>query len=182
MTGPTHEMTGVCAAFGVSRALSLGVLPTGGLMVVAYKTSRGPDELEGGILPHRGPTHRAWMVLIVGVAAAGAVIVGWPWLMEWVWTHMHAALPAVFTAHAPWPVLNFAWILAALIAGGVMVGYGMHLVADTMTRSGLQAGGKRVHLLPKPLRIRTGGASERAFQLLLLLLVMLYVYLAWWPE
>lgn len=175
-------MLGVCAAFGISRALGLDPVTSGGLMVTAYAASRGPDEMEAGVLPHRGPTHRVWMVLVVGAAAFAAVILGWPWLMEWIWTHMHAALPTIFPAHAPWVVRNLAWVLAVILGSGVMVGYGMHLVADSMTRAGLRVGGKQVHLLPRLLRIRTGSVGERVFQLLVLLAVGLYVYLAWWPR
>lgn len=169
MKGDTHELLGVCAAFGVSRALELGPLETGGLIGAAYASSRWPDRMEGGILPHRGPTHQILMPFVVAAALGAAV-----------WALIVYGLPAV-PSNLP-DLSRYALTAAAVAGGGVAVGYGAHLLADMCTRSGLEVGQRRVHLLPRPLRVRTGATSERIFQLLVLLSIGAYIYVAWWPS
>lgn len=56
-----------------------------------------------------------------------------------------------------WPVIGFS------------VGYLSHLISDGCTRSGIPLvpyGVARLHLLPRPIRVRTGALSETVFSLL----------------
>lgn len=61
--------------------------------------------------------------------------------------------------------------LALIAAVGVSAGYVLHLAADGVTPHGLPGWPfcERVHLLPRPLRPRTGGLFERVFAVTLLL-------------
>jgi inner membrane protein len=78
------------------------------------------------------------------------------------------------------------WLLAALVVALVvaallgaqaglylLAGYLSHLALDMLTRSGVPLLGplskRRLHLLPKPLRVRTGGPLDRFLQVLAVL-------------
>ncbi|GAB4158086.1 MAG: hypothetical protein Fur0021_27650 [Candidatus Promineifilaceae bacterium] len=102
------------------------------------------------LLPHRGITHSLLTcLLLTGMLAL-----------------LLAALPA-------WPTrgLPFAFL----------VGYMSHLAADGVTKTGvpllLPLARRRFHLLPRPLRITTGGAFEQGF--FRLLLVVDGLFLVW---
>lgn len=65
----------------------------------------------------------------------------------------------------PWPV-----------AMGVLVGYASHLMLDAATPSGVPLGLRgrdRLHLLPEPLRIRTGSDAEDVLFVLLVLAALI---------
>lgn len=67
---------------------------------------------------------------------------------------------------------------------GLVVGYGSHLLGDGLTRSGIPLfypGPKRVHLLPKSLRLLTGSLAEDAVMgvLALTALLLLLRHLPW---
>lgn len=102
------------------------------------------------LLPHRGVTHSLLTCLLL----TGGL------------TLLLAALPA-------WPTRGLP--LAFL------VGYVSHLAADGVTKTGvpllLPLARRRFHLLPRPLRITTGGAFEQG--LFQLLLVVDGLFLAW---
>lgn len=73
-------------------------------------------------------------------------------------------------------------ILVGLEAGsgwvlwwGVVLGYGSHLLGDGLTRSGiplLYPNPRRVHLMPKPLRLLTGSRVEDGVMFLLAVLAL----------
>lgn len=97
------------------------------------------------LLPHRGPTH--WLIVAL------LLIGGFYYL----------------TVQQGWPPLY--WV-------AFTTGYLSHLLADSCTKAGVKLGAPfwqgAVHLLPRPLRIRTGGAGE-----VVGLLVLLTPFLAW---
>ena len=96
---------------------------------------RAPLRLLALVAPHRGFTH--WLLTGVLVTAVAAVLVG-------------AVAPS----------------LAAPVALGVACGYLMHALADACTPHGAPLLGpfstRSVHLLPRGLRITTGGAGDTA--------------------
>lgn len=102
------------------------------------------------LLPHRGITHSLLTCLLLtgGLALLLAALPAWP----------TRGLPLAF-----------------------LVGYVSHLVADGVTKTGvpllLPLMRQRFHLLPRPLRITTGGAFEQA--LFRLLLVVDGLFLIW---
>jgi inner membrane protein len=58
---------------------------------------------------------------------------------------------------------------------GLVLGYGSHLLGDALTRSGvplLYPNPRRVHLLPKPLRLLTGSWGEDGVLLLLAMVAL----------
>lgn len=64
------------------------------------------------------------------------------------------------------PLLNFEPLLWL----GLLLGYGSHLVGDACTRHGILLffpDRRRVHLLPKPLRLSTGSLAEEALFVML---------------
>ncbi len=68
--------------------------------------------------------------------------------------------------------LGFFFSLGVSLA--LSLGYGSHLVADACTKSGIPAfypKGKRIHLLPRALRLTTGSLAEEAFLVALGLLL-----------
>lgn len=164
MMGKTHDVVGVTTAVAVGYVAGIGLPATGVLAVAALAGSRLPDDLEGGILPHRGVTHRIWFVALIAGVVWLAITLLWAWLQPQI-GELGTSLG------------QFAPVLAVLIAGGIAVGYAMHLVADMCTIHGLDVGHKkngkprRVHLLPEPLRIRTGSLTERMLRRL--------IYVAW---
>lgn len=162
--GKTHDVVGVTTAVGVGYVSGIGLPATGVLAVAALAGSRLPDDLEGGFLPHRGVTHRIWFVGVVA-AAVWLAIMGL-WRLKWFDTNVLS-----YGRDHGVPVDQLGVLLAVLLAGGLALGYGMHLVADMCTIHGLDVGGKRVHLLPKQMRIRTGGVPEHLLRLL--------IYIAW---
>lgn len=143
MMAPTHTAFALAGALAVLNVTHPEVDDGVVLVGVTMVTAMLPDKLEGGILPHRGATHRWWMgALLVAVVAYGL------------------SLATPVSSYAPW------------VAGGLAVGYGMHLFADGLTRSGLpkrkrrgQARAQRLHLLPRSLRPHTGKLSEVPFRL-----------------
>lgn len=86
---------------------------------------------------------------------------------------MGVLLVALLGVALLWASVPFAvWITA-----GLAVGFGMHLVADGMTRSGLPGrGGRRVHFLPRWLRPRTGQVSETPFRVAAVIVCMVLAY------
>lgn len=130
MMGPTH------VAIGTATALSICAIdpPTfwHGFTFVAATTfaSKLPDQLEMGVLPHRGPTH--WLIVSPLVAFAVGLSA---YMISWT------------QALSPW------------IMAGVFVGYLMHLAADSCTVSGVPLFGpfsqRDRFLVPKGLRTVT---------------------------
>lgn len=164
MMGKTHDRVGVTTAVVVGYATGLGWPATGVLTVAALAGSRLPDDLEGGILPHRWITHRIWFVAVIA-AVVWLAIMGL-WRLDWFEVNVLS-----YGRDHDIPVDWLGMLLGVLITGGITIGCGMHLVADMCTIHGLDVCGKRVHLLPKPLRIRTDGIAEHALRLL--------IYIAW---
>lgn len=162
--GKTHDVVGVTTAVGVGYATGIGWPATGVLAVAALAGSRLPDDLEGGILPHRGITHRIWFVGVVATVVWLAIM--GLWRLDWFQTNVLS-----YGRKSGIAVDQLGVLLAFLLAGGLALGYAMHLVADMCTIHGLDVGGKRVHLLPKKMRIRTNGVPEH--------LLRLVIYLAW---
>jgi membrane-bound metal-dependent hydrolase YbcI (DUF457 family) len=160
MNHRSHLVIGTGTA--VLGSALVGVPPETGAVVVgaAVATANFPDWDKKLGIPHRGITH----TVVVCALLALAVYLG---LSAYTGTAAYAVAAAV----------------------GVATGYGMHLVADACTQTGVPAlwplyprhlhptGGKPrsdVHLLPGPLRITTGEVPVRLFLLLGLVAGALY--------
>jgi len=94
------------------------------------------------ILPHRGPSH--WLVSsLLAMAAFGVLGAGGYWVLSRVDGLRLGPLNVIYGTQ---------W----LIAFGA--GYALHILADSCTVSGVKmlmpVSGKRVHLLPKPMRFK----------------------------
>jgi membrane-bound metal-dependent hydrolase YbcI (DUF457 family) len=135
MTGRSHLVIGTASA--VTAAAVTGATTATAAVVVAgaMATAKLPDVDLTLHIRHRGPTH----TIIACILLAAATVVG-------------LSIPADTAAYA-WPAM-----------AGVVIGYGMHLVADTCTPHGLAVfapfSRRCVHLLPRALWIRTGSAAE----------------------
>lgn len=168
MKGPTHQLVGASVAIAGAQALQLSLPVGAGLAAVAYASSKLPDQLELGILKHRGPTHRLWMPFAVATVVGILAIVAWR---------------AALTHHVSAKVITAGWVVMGVVVGGVLVGYGAHLLADMCTVSGLQVGRKnprKLYLLPRILRINTtkpNSVREGIFVLLVVSAVVLYMAL-----
>lgn len=63
----------------------------------------------------------------------------------------------------PWLFIGSQAGSGLALWSGLVLGYGSHLLGDSLTRSGiplLYPNPRRVHLLPKPLRLLTGSTAE----------------------
>lgn len=116
-------------------ALAIGVVAGGGIVIGLGGISRIVNRLPGG---HRGWTHSPPLAIAL---TTGSLILG---------PHVLPDLRGVGAAFA--------------------AGYLSHLVADGLTIRGIPlwwpgAGRPSLHLLPRGLRVRTGGAGERVFNI-----------------
>ena len=147
MTARTHAAFALAGALGTLNLVRPDPVDGAVLVAAAVATAMLPDRMEGAVFKHRGATHRWWMAVLV-VAALGVAA-------------------AVIDVTAPYAV----WL-----AGGVALGFGMHLVADGMTRSGLPWRDGRLHLLPRWLRPRTGKVSELPFRVAAIAVTVVLAY------
>ena len=116
-------------------AFALGTVTAGGILIGLGGISRIVNGLPGG---HRGWTHAPPLAI---------------------------ALTAGSLALAPYLLPNLRGVGAAFAAG-----YLSHLAADALTIRGIPLwwpgnGNPSLHLLPRGLRVRTGGAGERFFNI-----------------
>jgi len=178
--GPTHGLVGFSTATVAGTAAGLGFRELAVMVAAASWCSRTPDRREyvGVRVPwhrrrwlwrrrvfrHRGPTH---------------------WPETWLGLSMVAVLLAV--------VFGAGWWAALPWAAGFSIGYGMHLVADAMTRDGLEVWSlgheyvwgewrrRDVHLLPERFRPYTGGRAEAWLARLGLVAVAGFVWVSYSP-
>ena len=145
--GRTHVLIGASTAFVAAELVHARPVEQVAVVGCAIATSKLPDVDRGPILRHylrhRGPTHRFAVAWVVAVVAAIAGCA----------------------------VAGLAVGLAA--AAGAFTGYGMHLIADRMTISGIP-GTVCPHLLPYGWRFRTGGFAERLFACVVLAGLVFY--------
>lgn len=141
MTGRTHEAIGVATALGVCATIAPTATQGAVLVGCSFATSRLPDRLELGVLPHRGPTH---------------------WLLT------SALVIALLTLAATTTVQTRPY--TGIVTAGVAIGYLTHLVADACTVSGVPLYGpfssRDRHLLPRGHRFVTGQLGDRFIALL----------------
>jgi membrane-bound metal-dependent hydrolase YbcI (DUF457 family) len=160
----THELVGVASAVAASRALELEPLETAAAAAGAVWGSWLPDADRLGTRMHRrGRLTRRHLL----VAALGAVL-RLP-LVVFALVARHRGLSHSLGACGLLAVLA---ALTAVVLGGVgaaaaaggAVGYCAHVLADACTPSGVclwwPASRRRVRLLPRPVRIRTGSLRE----------------------
>lgn len=130
MSGKTHQALGLLAGAGAAVALNAGPYELYAATGACFIASRVPDWDQCAPLSwfvvHRGVTHWFLTALIL------------------------AALIAAGTASLAGP----EWVLP--VAGGFLLGYVLHLLADMATPQGLRAlrpfTTRRVHVLPRPIR------------------------------
>lgn len=142
MSGRCHIALGFATGLG---ALALTTpQPEHGLalLTATVATSKLPDQLEFGVLPHRGPTHwlLAWLFVTAGIGILASMVV----------------------QTQPY---------AGSLYAGALLGYGVaHIAADCCTVSGVPLWGpfsdRDVHLLPRPLRVVTGEWRDHLVALL----------------
>lgn len=118
MLGRTHELIGVGCGALAAHALNLEPAGYAALVGAAFVTSKLPDRLECGFIPHRTVTHSAPVAIAFAVAGAvGAVQTGAVLatlvvcgLVAGYWLHLAAD---ACTPHGipGWPVCERVWIL-----------------------------------------------------------------------
>jgi inner membrane protein len=155
MMAPTHLVFGACAGLAAAAALNapypLALAGVGALAALL------PD------IDHPQGTLRQRLGIVGHV--------GLFWLGHRGLTHTALALALVSV---------LAWAAApGPLAMAIAAGYGSHLIADMLTRQGLPVlwplSSRSLHLVPGPLRIRTGSFGETLmFALLLVALWGLY--------
>jgi inner membrane protein len=160
----THELVGVAAAVAASRALELEPLETAAAAAGAIWGSWLPDADRLGARVHR----RGWVARRhLAVAALGAVL-RLP-LVVFALLARHRGLSHTLAACGL--LAAVAGLLAAVLGGvgaaaaaGCALGYCAHVLADACTPSGVPlwwpVSRRRVWLVPRPLRIRTGSLRE----------------------
>jgi membrane-bound metal-dependent hydrolase YbcI (DUF457 family) len=160
----THELVGVAAAVAASRALELGPLETAAAAAAAIWGSWLPDADRLGTRVHRrGRLARRHLAPV----ALGAVL-RLP-LVVFALLARHRGLSHTLAACGL--LAAVAGLMAAALGGlgaaaaaGCALGYFAHVLADACTPSGVclwwPVSRRRVWLLPRPLRIRTGSPRE----------------------
>jgi inner membrane protein len=150
MMGHTHLTLGVVFGLGVGIATHSTILESAGLAVIAGLSSILPD------IDHpKGQIRQK-----IGLAGDLSLF----WLSHRGLTHTLLANLAIF-------VLSYL-LLPELAQWAVVGGYTSHLIADALTRHGIPLfwplSNRSIHLLPRPLRISTGGVIENMLWLVLL--------------
>jgi membrane-bound metal-dependent hydrolase YbcI (DUF457 family) len=170
-----------------------GLLPASGrretIVVAIGQLLSIPPRLVGlfarSVFEHRGATHSLaftaiWALMAAPLYAAGGcgLVIGASYLIDLIAKLTHAN-PIGFD---PTPVVS--WIVAhtpevmPLVILCIACGYLSHLLADGITRAPIRLwwpSHRRVWLFPKPLRIRTGGMTERDLLLPLVVLAAVAV-------
>lgn len=150
MTGRTHVLIGASTAFAAAEVVHAGPAAAAALVGASAVASTLPDVdvitfFGHRLMRHRGVTHTLFMAVVATI-----------------WLGVCGGL-AAGPAFAP-----------AFAAGG-FIGYGMHLVADRMTITGLP-GRPCAHLLPRGYRFRTGGSAERLLAVLVIAATVLFAH------
>ena len=164
MRGVTHEVVGAGLALAGARALELGVPATIGIVVCAVAGARLPDVDVPRARLHRRtwPERRFRLVRTVGALARVPLRFG-AWLRHRGVTHSLVACVTVSALAGLAGSLASASV-ALVVAAGVAIGYGSHVAADACTPGGVRLWApfsrRRVWLLPRGARIRTGGLGE----------------------
>lgn len=139
MMGTTHAMIGLAA--GLTLATAVHATPEAALVLAAAAGV-------GGLLPdmdHRGSMINRRVPFLI--------------LLSFWFPHRtvtHSLLVVVLLA-------TLAVAGQSLQGVALVAGYGLHIAADMLTRSGVTLFyplGNRAYLLPKPLRLTTGGLFE----------------------
>ena len=160
----THELAGVACAVAASRALELEPLETAAAAAGAVWGSWLPDADRLGTRAHRrGRAARRHLAF----AALGAVL-RLPLVMFALLARhrgpSHSLAACALMAALAAVLAAMVGGLGAAVAGGCGCGYCAHVLADACTPSGVclwwPVSRRRVWLLPRPLRIRTGSFRE----------------------
>lgn len=150
MMGVTHMTAGLLVGYAAGTLGGLPLPETGVLMGIGAIAALLPDiDHPGSIIRQR--------TAFVGTLA------GW-WMSHRGITHTSLAAAVV--------ALVAALLAPTLIAITIAGAYTSHLLLDAFTRSGVPLAwplsSASVRLLPRPLRVHTGGRSESLFMLLLI--------------
>jgi inner membrane protein len=164
----THELVGVSLAVAAGRVLEAAPVETAGLAAAALFGSRLPDVDQLGARVHRS-TRLERRTLIA--RTAGALLRLPLMLFAVVVPHRtvtHSALAcAVAAGLAALVAMPAGGTVALMVAGGVAIGYASHVAADACTPTGVSlwapVSRRRVWLLPRRARIRTGSWRQVAF-------------------
>jgi membrane-bound metal-dependent hydrolase YbcI (DUF457 family) len=164
----THELVGVSLAVVAGRAFDAGPLETAGLAAAALFGSRLPDVDQLGARVHR----RTRLERRTPVAGAVGAVLRLPLLLFAIVvahrTVTHSAPACAAAAAVAALVASPAGAgVALIVAAGVAIGYAAHVAADACTPAGVTLWAplsrRRVWLLPRRARIRTGSWREVAF-------------------
>lgn len=158
MMGHTHILIGLGAGLLVAAAASAAPGDAVALVAVAGASALMPDiDHPGGLIRGR-----------LGVVGH----VGLFWLSHRGLTHTLAVWGLLTLAALVWLPVPLAAALAA--------GYGSHILADMLTRAGLPVlwpvSSRSFHLLPRLLRVKTGGFIEAVIGAAVLAALMFGVY------
>ena len=165
MRNYTHELIGVSLGIAAGQAVGADGLETAGLTAAAFSGSRLPDTDQLGSRVHRrSRLERANLLArTIGLLLRLPVIA-----FALVARHRgitHSVLACTLVATVVFLVVApLDGTSAAVVGGGVGIGYGGHLLADARTPSGVPLFSplvrRRVWLLPRPARIPTGSLRE----------------------
>jgi membrane-bound metal-dependent hydrolase YbcI (DUF457 family) len=180
----THKLIGATAAAGACVLTTPPLIACGVIIGTAWYFSPGPDRLEHPLpislklerkiehsfgiklhFKHRGWTHWLLVGLIISMALGAIIGLLGVGIIAFILDAI-SSLPI----HIHEPSKKTISDLGQAAGIGAMIGYGMHSIADAMTCQGSKLLGpfyrKPIHLLPRSLRITTGGAGERLIQIL----------------
>lgn len=196
MTNDTHRIVGGATAVGACAVASVPLLAAGIVVAAAWWASPGPDRLEHPLpvslkterrlerllrvrlhFRHRGWTH--W--LVVGALVAAFIVAMIALIAAGLGVAVEHASKEASIDLPDTGISRDDLLVIELAAGvGAMVGYMMHSIADAMTKSGSLLFSplyrKPIHLLPRWLRITTGGAGEHVVQMVCVAVVVWVAY------
>jgi membrane-bound metal-dependent hydrolase YbcI (DUF457 family) len=177
----THELIGVTLAVAAAQALEAGPLATGGLAAAALVASRLPDVdvLGARVLRRSRFGRRSLPGRATGALPRLPLVVFAALVSHRTVTHSAlacATVPGLFALLA-YPAGAGA---ALVVGGGLAIGYTAHVAADGCTPGGIRLWAplswRRVWLLPKRARIRTGGRGETAIAIVAMAVLVWLVF------
>ena len=180
MRNVTHELIGVSVALGAAKAAELGPIETTVAAGAAVVGAWLPDADQLGSRIHRRSRLERRNL---AVGAGGALLRLPLFAFGALASHRaitHSVLASMVVAGGAGLLLALLGLpLAAILAGGLGVGYACHVLADACTPTGVRLwwplSRRRVWLLPAGCRIATGSVRELLLAVCVLALVAVLV-------
>lgn len=176
----THVLVGVTAALGAAQALGSDVATAAGMSVGAVVGSALPDADQLGSRVHRRTRMERRNILIGAVGLAVRIpLVAFAVLARHRGVSHSLLACAALTIAAAGVVVTLP-APAPVLAGGLVLGYAAHVLADGCTPHGVELWAplsrRRVRFVPRGAHIPTGSVRERLLAVITFLAATMLVW------